>query len=336
MKRSLPVVLGLFVLALASRAQPFPFSFPTANHALYDAGGDERFIVGTPGKPWTTGSFGCVRSDGHQIHEGLDIRCLQRDRHDEPTDPVLATDDGTVAYISDHPALSNYGRYIVLRHIVEGIEVYSLYAHLSSARPGLKPGDAVTRGEQIGVMGRTTNTRERITKDRAHVHFELNLFYNEHFDAWFKRRNPGERNDHGDWNGQNLVGFDPRLVLLAERDQGPKFSLLQFLQQRTELCRVQIRKADFPWVRRYPMLIKRPASPPGPIAGYDVAIDFNGLPFELVPRTASELKGTAHYELLLVNDAEETKNPGRHLVRRRGSGWELTQNGLSLLELLTD
>jgi murein DD-endopeptidase MepM/ murein hydrolase activator NlpD len=332
-KRNFSAVVCLFV-SISAWAQPF--AFPTANHALYEPGGEDRFLVGTAGKPWTTGSFGCVRSDGWQIHEGLDIRCLQRDRHDEPTDPVLATDDGTVAYINDRPALSNYGRYIVLRHLVEGIEVYSLYAHLSAARPNLRPGQAVQRGEEIAIMGRTSNTHERITRERAHVHFELNLFYNDRFDAWFKRRNPTERNDHGDWNGQNLVGFDPRLVLLAERDRGTNFSLLQFLQQRPELCRIQVRKADFSWVRRYPMLVKHTANAPGPIAGYDIAFDFNGLPFELVPRTAAEMKGASRYQLLSVNEPEETKNPARRLVKRRGSGWELAPNGLSLLDLLTD
>ena len=334
MKKFLFAVLGLFALTFASSAQ-LPFSFPTANHALYEPGGDDRFIVGTPGKPWITGSFGCVRSDGHQIHEGLDIRCLQRDRHDEPTDPVLATDDGTVMYINDRPGLSNYGRYIILRHIVEGIEVYSLYAHLSAVRDGIHAGVPVQRGQQIAVMGRTANTRERITKDRAHVHFELNLFYNDHFDSWFRRRNPNEHDDHGIWNGENLVGFDPRLVLLAERDLGPRFSLLQFLQTRPVLCRIQIRKPDFPWVRRYPMLVKRPDAP-GPVAGYDVAFDFNGLPFELVPRTAAQMKGAGRYELLSVNEAEETKNPARRLVKRRGSSWEIAPNGMSLLDLLTD
>ena len=47
--------------------------------------------VGTVGQPWTSGTFGCVRSGGWQMHEGLDIRCLQRDKHGEPLDPVLAT-----------------------------------------------------------------------------------------------------------------------------------------------------------------------------------------------------------------------------------------------------
>jgi len=72
--------------------------------------GDElKFFAPTaPDKPWTTGSFGCVRTDGRQMHEGIDIRCLQRDRHGEPTDPVMATADGTVVYFSTRPALSNY------------------------------------------------------------------------------------------------------------------------------------------------------------------------------------------------------------------------------------
>ena len=62
-----------------------PFQFPTANHALYEIGDELKFFAPTaPDKPWTTGSFGCVRSDGRQMHEGIDIRCLQRDRHSEP------------------------------------------------------------------------------------------------------------------------------------------------------------------------------------------------------------------------------------------------------------
>ena len=127
-----PIVWGVCLLALAAKAQPF--QLPTANHALYEKGGEERFFVGTVGKPWTTGTFGCVRSGGWQMHEGLDVRCLQRDKHGEPTDPVLATADGTVAYISTEPSLSNYGNYIVLRHQVEGLEIYSLYAHLHEIR----------------------------------------------------------------------------------------------------------------------------------------------------------------------------------------------------------
>jgi murein DD-endopeptidase MepM/ murein hydrolase activator NlpD len=328
--------LGLLVFSAQALAAQ-PFQLPTANHAIFEPGGQERYFVPTTGKTWVSGTFGCVRSDGWQMHEGLDIKCLQRDRAGEPIDPVMATADGVVAYINDRPSLSNYGRYIVLLHHINGMEIYSLYAHLSEIQSGARVGRAVRAGQQIAVMGRTSNTRERISKERAHVHFELNLFYSDHFNSWFKRRFAGERNDHGLYNGQNLVGIDARLILLAEHEEGARFNLLNWIQRRPELCRVLVRQADFPWVRRYPMLIKQDASSRGgPVAGYEIALDFNGLPFELIPRTAAQIKGTAKYQLVSVNEAEYAKNPCRRLVSRQGGRWELAGAGLSLLDLLTN
>ena len=199
------VICGALLLAAAAQAQTF--QLPTANQALFEKGGEERYFVGTAGKPWMTGTFGCVRSGGWQMHEGLDIRCLQRDRSGEPADPVLATADGTVAYISTRPSLSNYGNYLILRHLVEGLEIYSLYAHLREIRHDLKVGQPVKAGEAVAVMGRTANTRQSISKDRAHLHFELNLLVNDRFAGWYKKTFPDQRNDHGDWNGQNLLGY---------------------------------------------------------------------------------------------------------------------------------
>jgi peptidoglycan LD-endopeptidase LytH len=330
------VFLPILLLSIRLTALAQPFYLPTANQALFEKGGAEKFFVPTPGHDWTSGCFGCVRSGGRQMHEGLDIKCLQRDKRGEPSDPVMATADGTVMYMNNQPSLSNYGRYIVLRHNIGGLEVYSLCAHLSEFAAGLKAGQAVRAGEKIAVMGRTSNTRPGISRERAHVHFELNLFYNDHFSAWFKKHYPTEHDDHGIWNGQNLVGFDPRLVLLAQREGGPRFNLVHWLQHRTELCRVLVRKADFSWLRRYPMLVKDdPAVPRERVAGYEIAFDFNGLPFELVPRAASQMKGAAQYQLLSVNEAECTKNPCRRLVTRQGRNWQLGSNGLSLLDLLT-
>ena len=328
------VCAGILSTTFSIRAQPF--QLPTANHALFEKGGEERFFVGTVGKPWTTGTFGCVRSDGAQMHEGLDIRCLQRDKRGEPTDPVMATADGTVAYINTHPALSNYGNYIVLHHRIEGLDIYSLYAHLHEIRRDLRVGQAVKAGEVIAIMGRTANTREGISKDRAHVHFELNLFVNDRFSSWYKSAARGERNDHGDWNGQNLLGIDPRLILLGQHED-PKFSVLNFVKHQTEMCRVFVRKTNFPWLKRYGALVRpNPRTDKEGIAGYELALNFNGIPFELIPRAASEIKGKSKYQLLSVNEAEEKKNPGRRLVVKKGSHWELARHGLQLLELLTD
>jgi murein DD-endopeptidase MepM/ murein hydrolase activator NlpD len=312
------------------------FLLPTANHALFEPGGEEKFFVGTVGKPWTSGMFGCVRTEGWQMHEGLDIRCLQRDKRGEPTDAVMATADGTVAYINKRPSLSNYGNYIILRHQIEGMEIYSLYAHLREIRVDLRTGQNVKAGENIGVMGRTSNTRESISKERAHVHFELDLFLNERFPQWYQKTFPGQRNDHGQWNGQNLIGLDPRAVLLAQHQQGAKFRLLDFIRNQTELCRVLVRDTNFPWLRSYSALVKpNPAAEKEGVIGYELALNFNGLPFELIPRSPSEIKSKARFQLLSANAAEYQKNPCRRLVVKKGSSWMLADNGSNLLGLLT-
>ena len=336
-RNSILVALVWLYGALPACSAADLFQFPTANRALLERGAEEKFFVGTAGKPWNTGTFGCGRSGGWQMHEGLDIRCLQRDQRGESIDPVLATADGMVAYLNNRPSLSNYGNYIILRHQIQGVEIYSLYAHLRSIRSDLKRGQSVKSGETIGVMGRTANTREGISKDRAHVHFELNLYINERFSSWYKSSFPTQRNDHGGWNGQNLLGLDPREILLAQQRQGPKFNLVDLIKGQTELCRVFVRKTDFPWLKRYPALVKpNPLAEREGVVGYEISLNFNGVPFELIPRSASEikLKGKSRVQLVSVNEAEYTKNPGRRLISKNGARWQLTNRGSELLGLL--
>jgi len=325
------------VAAIVPSSFAQPFQLPTANHALFEPNGEERFFVGTVGKSWTSGMFGCVRTEGWQMHEGLDIRCLQRDKRGEPTDPVLAAADGTVAYINTRPSLSNYGNYIVLRHEMEGIEIHTLYAHLREVRAGLASGQTVKAGEAIAVMGRTSNTKEGISRDRAHVHFEIDLVINDRFPQWFRKTNPSQRNDHGAWNGQNLLGLDPRLLLLAQRKQGAKSSLIEFIRNETELCRVLVRDPQLAWARRHPMFVNpNPVAEKEGIAGYELTLNFNGLPFAMVPRAASEIRSKSKFSLLSVNAAERQSKPCGRIVSKDKSGrWQLAPRGQQLLDLLT-
>jgi peptidoglycan LD-endopeptidase LytH len=313
-----------------------PFQFPTANHALYTPGAELKFFAPTaPDKPWSSGSFGCVRNNGTRMHEGLDIRHLQTDRHGEPTDPVMATADGTVVYFNKKPGLSNYGNYIVLRHMVEGLEIYSLYGHLSAIRSGLKIGMAVKAGEVIATMGRTSSA-EVIARDRAHVHFELNVLVNDNFASWYRKTSPNQRNDHGEWNGQNLNGLDVCQILLAEHNPNGKFSLLEFLRSQTELCRVLVRATNFPYLKRYaPLVLRNPVAEKEGVAGYEITLNYNGVAFALMPRAASEIKSRAKFQLVSVNEAEERANHCRKLVVKRGGRWQLGNEGLRELELLT-
>jgi peptidoglycan LD-endopeptidase LytH len=336
LRKTCALVLALGVWAGQPAAAQSPFQFPTANHALFAAGGEAQFLAPTaPDKPWTTGSFGCVRTDGWQMHEGLDILHQHVDRHGEPTDPVLATADGTVMYFSTKAGLSNYGKYIVLRHVIEGVEIYSLYAHLSDTASGLKVGKTVRAGDVIGTMGRTSNTSEHIGKERAHVHFELNVLVNDNFPAWFRKNLPGERNDHGVWNGQNLAGLDALQILLAERNPAKPLSLLNFLRSQTELCRVVVRATNFSYLKRYaPLILKNPRADQEGVAGYEIAFNYNAVPFALLPRAASEIKGTGKIQLLSVNAAEQAAHPCRRLVAQHGSKWQLTEKGRREIEML--
>ncbi len=332
-------VCSLFAFALCQLAalqlRAENFLLPTANRALFEKGGEESFFVGTTGKPWTSGTFGCVRTEGRQMHEGLDIRCLHRDKRGEPTDPVMATADGTVAYINRTPPLSNYGNYILLRHRIDALEIYSLYAHLGKIRDGLKSGAPIKAGEVIATMGRTTNTKEGISKERAHVHFELDLLVNDRFASWYRKNFPGQRNDHGDWNGQNLIAIDPLPILREQQRLGKNFNLVSAVRNQAVLCRVFVRSTNFPWLRRYPQFIRaNPKAEKEGVAGYEIALNFNGLPFELIPRAASEIKSKSKFQLLSVNEIEEQKYPCRKLVTKRSGRWELTNRGLQLIELL--
>src|SRR5262249_428469 len=158
----------------------------------------------------------------------------------------------------------------------------------SEIRGDLRPGQTVKAGEKLAVMGRTANTHEGISKDRAHVHFELNLLVNDRYAKWHQAALLGQRNDHGEWNGRNLLGLDPRLIFMQQREQGPKFSLLNFIEHQNELCRVQVRKTSFPWLKRYAALIQpNPRAQKEGIAGYELALNFIGIPFQIIPRASS-------------------------------------------------
>jgi hypothetical protein len=327
----------ILALGLAPVLVAQPFQLPTANRAILDAdGGAERYFVGTAGKPWTSGQFGCVRSGGGQLHEGLDIRPLQRDRRGEPTDDALCSVPGVVAYVNTRSGLSNYGNYVVVRHQIDGLEVFTLYAHLASVAPGVRAGAPVQAGQPLGRMGRTSNTRQRITPDRAHLHFEITFMVASRYAAWHKANMGETRNDHGHFNGRNLVGLDPANVLRSPAKTGPAFNLARHLRETPELTRVLIRRPALDWVRRNPGAVEaNPVAQRQGIAAWELSLGFNGIPLRAIPRAASELPANmGPYRLLGVNPKTLEEFPCGKLVFKRGQLWTLTAKGQQLLELL--
>ncbi|MFN0066952.1 MAG: M23 family metallopeptidase [Limisphaerales bacterium] len=334
MRPGLLLLAGMLAIRAAAGAEAF--LLPTANRALFGPAGPAAFFAPVPGRDWNSGRFGCVRSEGRQMHEGLDILTVQRDRTGEPTDPVLAVAAGTVAYVNAQAGLSNYGRYVILRHRLEGLEVFTLYAHLRDIGDGVRVGAGLGQGQRLGTLGRSTNTKTPITKDRAHLHFEVNLLLNDAFNRWHRENLPGQRNDHGLWHGRNLAGLDPEALYRAQRAAGRGFSLADHVRGQDELFRVLVPAGKFSFLRRYAPLVQRnPRAEREGIAAFEMSLSFNGVPFRLMPRAQGELAGPVQRRLLSVNEAVAGRHGCRRLVVKRGQTWTLTAAGQELIGLVT-
>lgn len=341
LKRSLVFFLvALTAVFAAQTVRAESLALPTTNTNLWSLQTVTNYFVPTVGRTWESGTFGCVRTDRQQLHEGIDIKpVLKRDKKGEATDPILCTADGIVVHINTVISHSNYGRYVIVKHKIDGLEIYSIYAHLASISPNIKVGTSVSQGATLGVMGRSANTRAGISKERAHLHFELCFFLNPNFDRWYNTnyppKNKNQGNHHGNFHGWNLVGIDPWDVFLRQKEQGQNFSLLNYVRGKTGLCRVFVSAKELPFAKRYPTLIKRNTKVESEgISGWEIYLDFNGVPYTMIPRAASEISTNQKYTLIEVNGAEQELNPARHFLKKSGNSWVMTTRLTKYLDQL--
>jgi len=336
-QRLFPLVISAFVLAATARA--LDICLPTANDALLRPGGDADYFQPTVEGTVESGMFGCVRSKGRRFHEGIDIKCLQRNRRGEPTDPVHAVADGDVAFINTKPGLSNYGRYIVLQHRWDGVSVCTLYAHLSDVEAGLVVDQPVTKGQIIGTMGHSTNTREGISRDRAHLHFEINFLLNPNFHIWYPKRDP-QAPPFGNFNGKNLIGMDPAAFLRAYA-ANRKLNFAEYVSKQPIAFTALIGARPLPWLALHPEQVQ-PAS--GIPVAYEIGMTAWGMPVMVWPRTAPEIAEPQRRLLQRglplvqrVEEAELARATCHELVKRNshGNGWRLSESGRGCFELLT-
>ncbi len=353
------------VLSSALAADPPPtvtladFALPTVNDKLFSEGREPDFYQPTISGDWRSGQYGCVRGGGTDFHEGIDIRCISRDKSGEPLDAVTAVAAGVVAYINDRPGKSNYGRYIVVQHHVGGVEIFSLYAHLSAVEKNIAVGAVVQGRQPLGTLGHSAGTPSIIPPSRAHLHLELGFMINPNFPAWYRKHYTKESNDHGVYNGQNFIGINPAALFWAvRRDQ--QLTLEQFVRRRPEAFRVLVPAKNFRWLERNrwtllnhdsrmtPRTIAIPANqvpnPPSPIpAAYEVSFDSFGLPREVIARLDADVSLTDELKrslaknipvLLSVNDAEIDRCRCRNFVKKSKRGWQLTDPGLKWIELM--
>lgn len=322
-------------LAWPVRGWSLDLCFPTANDALV-RGTEADFFQPTVEGTTDSGRFGCYRRNGQRFHEGVDIKCLQRDRRGEPSDPVRAVSDGEVAFINSKPGQSNYGRYVVLMHRWDGVEVYTLYAHLSAIANGLVVGQPVRKMQVIATLGHSTNTREGIPPERAHLHFEVDVMLNPQFRIWYAKRDP-KAPPFGNFNGKGLFGIDPSALLRASA-ANPKLNFAEYMARQPIAYTVLVSSRPFPWLKMHPEQMQ----PGGVPVAYEVGATASGVPVAVWPRAAKEIN-PAQWRLLQrgvavlcrYNAPELERLSCRGLVRKNGSSWQLTEDGREWAELLT-
>ncbi len=296
------------------------FVFPTPNTS-WVRGNLSTFVQPTVSGDPESGLFGCVRSGGAQFHEGLDIAPTARDRRGEATDPIFAAMDGVVKHVSLSPGASSYGRYIVIEHPDQRPAVYTLYAHLARAEPGIRPGVVVKKGQTIATMGRSAGGYA-IPKERAHLHFEIGLRATDEFEAWYAWRRFGSRNDHGDFNGMNLMGIDP-LDFMRQWRAGRADSFQEYFDRLRPVVTVRVATARVPdFIRRYPTLLRKPIS--GLVAGWEVECNSTGVPFAWTPLGPNDVIGYAPNEVRIVraDDARLRSYRCKQLVKVRRGGYQ--------------
>ena len=100
-----------------------------------------------------------------KLHTGLDIL-----GPGATSGSILAIADGTIYKSANTNGTSGWGSYIVIEHKTSTGVFYSLYAHMvhnSIPEKFLTPGASVSRGDVLGSMGNTGNSRG------VHLHFNI-------------------------------------------------------------------------------------------------------------------------------------------------------------------
>lgn len=315
--RSSLAILSLGLAALAGRATEIVWPTTMERSTIRSP---QDYLQPTVSGKTESALFGMVREEGKRFHEGLDIRPAKTDAAGEPLDLALAAMDGQVAYVNPH-VNGPYGKYVVLFHSSAEIPVYSLYAHLAKVEPSLQPGKPVRRGAPLGLMGRTSAGASPITKDRAHLHFEVGLILSTGFNLWYASQpdNKQSPNLHGLYNGQNLIGLDPVPLLGRSR-----VDLLDAVRSQQTALTVALRtnkKPDF--LDRYRALARGEVAS---AAGWYVEFSWQGMPIRWTALDArSPQLPTTRWRLLEID-----QNERRRLIQRKMLG----EDGRSAGELL--
>ncbi len=329
------LIVSLWACAWAGATAPrIKIVWPTPNRAYLEKQPWEAFIQPTVSGQVSSGLFGCVRTSGTQFHEALDLLPVSRDRRGEPLDDIFAVMPGVVRHTNNRAGASSYGRYIVIEHEGTVPSIYTLYAHLSAIADGLRVGQQIAEAQVIATMGHTSGGYT-IPRDRAHLHFEMGVRLTDRFQSWYDWKKFGSKNDHGLWNGMNLVGFDPLAFYDAFREHQVD-NFRDFLRSQSAALTIRVATSEVPdFATRYPSLLTTLVAPER-LVGWDVKINTTGLPFSWTPLTAEQMgdQREGSVRIVQVDEAAVKACHCKDLVKWRRGEPEPDRDLNTLLQLL--
>lgn len=333
-----PLALAAALL-LPISSSALELQLPTENHHLF-TGEPEKFYMyvdrtfeGEVSKPWEGGSFGFVRTPirvGEDVvltkfHEGIDISPVKRDKAGNPLDLVMSITGGTVVHVSDVAGRSNYGKYVVVEHPIDGDTFYSVYAHLAEITA--KPGDPVKTGSVLGRMG---YTGAGLNRTRAHLHLEMCLLMSRNFGGWHTAFSGGT-NFHGNFNGMNLAGMDIASLFLAHK-KNPDLNIRDFVKASPAYFKVTVpREGTWDFAERHRWMID--GDPAAPSPSWEISFTATGLAVGIAPSPREVA------EPLVTGVRNSRVGHGyltRGLLTGSGNSAALTRSGKQLIALLTD
>lgn len=317
----------------------FALELPTSNNALLQGRPsafyqrlDIETIPGLRNAGWEGGQYGFVRNQARtpagptftRVHQGVDIQPRFRDRAGVPLDTVVAVDAGRVVYVNRVENQSSYGLYVVVEHMWDGAPVYSLSAHLASI--WVRPGDEVSAGAPLGRMG---YTGRGLNRARAHLHLEIGLMLNEHFQPWFDRH-VRARNHHGKFNGMNFQGLNVSALYIALRDD-PTMHFARFVQEQPVAYRLALPGTEpLDVLRRYPWLAGDGLRLDG-TGAWVVGFTREGVPVEVTRQAAP----VSQPEVIYVTDEIVRGHLStRGYLERQGSSYRVAPAGRRMAALL--
>ena len=107
--------------------------------------------------------FNTDKKHERNIHIGMDLWC-------DAETPVYVPLDGKVHSYKNNTNFGDYGPTIILKHLINNIEFYTLYGHLSlTSIKNLKVNQVFKKGEQLAVLGDANVNGDY----PPHLHFQI-------------------------------------------------------------------------------------------------------------------------------------------------------------------